>query len=200
MMLLKRLPAAVLFGILLFCSARAETARVDVVGIVTDGNALVFTVQVSAVSDEQDLYGSLDTVYVNGREAETVKSTAPTYGFLTDPQIYTVTLDISAIPPALDYNVAATYTVLRPNQPIRLIDDIITDDFDTYRETVSNLNDQGYVVATRSGDILLAQGTYETDWLISGRLEESGKMTVIDTIPILFTATVGDIAVIEAHG
>jgi len=166
----------------------------------TDGSAMVFTVEAVNQTDTPTLYGTLDTVYVNGQEARVVKTSALTYAFLDNPHVFTVTVDISALPEAASWTAAATYTVLKPRGQVVIIDDTITDDIESFNEQVTLLNEQGRVVATQKGDILLAQGTYNEDWLISGRLEVSGKMAPMQVVPLVFTLELGDMDILKGSG
>ena len=175
---------------LAFASAWDEPdVTVTVTEAQTDGNALILTISVVNAAGDSPLYGTLDYVYVNGFEARQVKTLGRTSAFLNEAQLFTVTYDISDLPAYGTWTVAAAYSVLKPNEPIRLIDSAIGDDIETYNETITGLNAKGFITATEDGDILLPRGTYNEEWLISGRLEETGKMTVLKQYPLLITLT-----------
>lgn len=196
----KRLGLTVLFLLLcLLPAARADFAQLNVTSAVTDGNALILAFEAAGTTQEQNLYGTLNTVYVNGLEAPIVRATARTYGFLNAPQVFTITLDISGVPRAQTYTAAATYSVLRPNAAIQIVTATL-DAYDTYRQNVTDLNNQGYVVATEDGEILLAEGTYDDDWLLSSKLIETGKMLEIETLSIAFDVPMSDIQIMEGTG
>lgn len=178
-------------------SAQAPLAEISLVQTLTDGNAMQLSFVVTPLSNEASLYGTLDKIYVNGFEAAIAKASARTFGWLAAPLSFTLTLDVSDLPPSEQYTVALSYSVLRPNGEVTIIASQTGDEYMDYENNITDLNDAGYVVSTSEGDILLARGTYEDDVLLSGQLEQAGKMTPLAPVTGVFTVPLNDIPVLR---
>jgi len=187
---------------LVLCAALAgglcEAAPLAVSDAVTDGNAMAITFALAPSAETR--YYTLEKIYVNGLEATQTRANGRTEGWLDAPVSVTVTLDISDIGRAESYTVAASFSVLRPEQPIVMVESQITDNFDTYHNNIVQYNNAGNIVATKEGDILLAPGTYEEEWLLSAKLIETGKMSLLETLPVVFTLPIGDMELRQGAG
>lgn len=181
-----------------FALGLCESEQLTVPHAVTDGNAMAITFELPL--REETLYYTLEKIYVNGMEATQTRSKGRTEGWLDAPVSLTAMLDISDIPRMESYTVAASFSVLRPEQPIIIVESQITDNFDTYQSNIIQYNNDGNIVATKEGDILLAPGTYEEEWLLSAKLIETGKMSLLETLPIVFTLPMGDMELKQGAG
>ncbi len=199
---MKMLLASLLALYLLFmCTAGlCEAATATAVEAVTDGNAMAITLEVVNTQGEADLYYTLEKVYVNGLEVSVMRSSGRTFGFLNEPLRFTITLDTSDIGRAESYTIATSFSILRPEKEITIIDSQITDDFETYSNNITQFNNAGYIVATKEGDILLAPGTYDDTWQLSGQLTQTGKMSLIETLPIVFQLPMGEFDLKQGSG
>ena len=180
--------------------ALGENAQISVTQAVTDGNAMFVSFELAPLNTEETLYYSLEKIYVNGFEAALVRSAGRTAGWLSEPVSFTITLDTANIGRTESYTVAASVSVLRPEHPITLVESQITDGYDSYYENITNYNNAGYIVATKEGDILLAAGTYDEEWLLTDKLTLTGKMSLLEVLPAVFSLPLGDMPLKQGAG
>lgn len=164
-----------------------SSVQMNISETVSDGNALRISYSLVKTASEEPLYHVLEKVFVNGYEVPVVKSTKRTFGWLDQMQEATLTLDIADVPKAESYTIAINISLLLPRGEVIVMEALTDDNFLSYQEKALNYNNQGYVVSSLEGDIILAKGTYEEGISLTDSMQQAGKMTLTASLQEVLT-------------
>ena len=87
--------------------------------------------------------------------------------------------------------------MIKGYNPVNQIVGYILSEDPTY---ITNYNNAGYIVATKEGDILLAAGTYDEEWLLTDKLTLTGKMSLLEVLSAVFSLPLGDMPLKQGAG